>query len=178
MIELAISPLELDPLTRAYWGHWDAYVIGQLAALGLRTDCYSIKFYKAPASQDEVMAANSTVEYGLRITPGSIIFGFYLPAQVDTSLPIQFNVQITDLALKHKFWDQPIPSIFLANYKPAYLTANSLQAAGQIASFPSLLPAPHPVTGDGLFLVEFWNGPTQQRVELVFGVFEVKQCEV
>ena len=175
-IELAISPLELDSLTRMYWGHWDAYAISQLAPLARRTDCYQPKFYKAPASNKELLAPFQTAEYGLQITPGSLIYGFLLPAEPSTGLPASFNVQIRDEAMKHEFWDAPVPSIFLANYKPTYLTANPLATEGEIASFPSLLPCPHPVTGDGIFLVKIWNGPDAQRVELVFGVLEVKQC--
>ena len=184
MIELAISPLELDPLTRAYWGHWDANAIGQLAPLA-GNKCYKPKFYKAPASADELILAFGYAQFGLRITPGSIIFGFYCPALVSTSAPPAYNVQITDDALGHKFWDEPIPSFFLGNYKPTYLTDDALQTTGLVGSFPSLLSAPHPVTGDGLFLCEFWDttggtsGPqgSAQRLELVIGVLEVVECQ-
>lgn len=180
MIEIPISPLELDPLTRMYWGQWDANSIGQLAPLA-SDKCYKPKFYKAPASGDELISAYGYVTFGLRITPGSIIFGFYCPAQVSTSEAPAYNVQITDSSLNHKFFDEPIPSFFLGNYKPTYLTADPLQTAGLVASFPSLLPAPHPVVGDGLFLCEFWDttggtsGPqgSAQRLELVIGVLEV-----
>jgi hypothetical protein len=185
MIEIPISPLQLDPLTRDYYGHYDAYSIGQLAPLARRTDCYSPKFYKAPATSDELIAANQYAAYGLRITPGSLIFGFYLPALPSTGLPPSFNFQMTDVSLNHQFFDEPIPSVFLGNYKPTYLSADPLQASGLIGSFPSLLTAPHPVVGDGLFLCEFWDttggtsGPegSAQRLELVIGVLEVKECQ-
>lgn len=184
MIEIALSPLELDALTRPYYGQWDPLAIAQLAPLAKRTDCYTIKFYKAPASSDELIPAYGYVAAGLHITPGSLIFGFFLPALVSTSNPPSFNVQITDVALEHTFWDEPVPSIFLGNYKPSYLTADALQTAGLVASFPSLFTTPHPVTGDGLFLFEFWDttggtaGPagSAQRLELVIGVLEPKQC--
>jgi len=189
MIEIPISPLELDPLTRSYWGQWDPLSIGQLAPLA-KDRCYKPKFYKAPASDSELILAFGYTTYGLRITPGSIIFGFYLPALVSTSAPPAFNVQITDTNLKvgdepYTFWDEPIPSFFLGNYKPTYLTADPLQAAGLVASFPNLLTAPHPVVGDGLFRLQFWdttggtNGPqgSAQRLELVIGVLEVVECQ-
>ncbi len=180
MIELAISPLQLDPLTRDYYGHSDAYAIGQLAPLALRSDCYQPKFYKAPPSQDELIFAYQYVTYGLNLTPGSLIFGFYLPALVSTSNPPQFNLQVTDVNLNHSFWDEPVPSIFAGNYKPEYLS----QAVAQAASFPALLSAPHPVVGDGLFNFEFWDtlggtsgpGGSSQRLELVVGVLEPRQC--
>ena len=176
MTELAISPLQLDALTRDYWGHYDPWVISQLAPLADQ-DCYQPKFYKAPASADELIAAGDTANYGLKITPGSIIFGFYLPALIATSAPQPFSVQITDTSLRMKWWDEPVPSIFLGNFKPTGLSSNPLLPTGAIFSFPNLLNAPYPVVGDGLFMVDIWNtGAAQARIELVFGVLEVGIC--
>jgi hypothetical protein len=188
-IEIPISPLQLDPLTRDYYGHFDAYVIGQLAPLAKRLDCYAPKLYKAPASQDELIAAYGYVACGLHIAPGSLIYGFYLPALVSTSLPPAYNLQIIDLNLKvggrpHQLFDEPIPSVFVGNYKPTYLTADALQTAGLVGSFPALLDSPYPVTGDGVFEFQFWDttggtsGPqgSAQRIELVIGVLEPKEC--
>ena len=174
---LAMSPLQLDALSRDYWGHYDAWGISQLAPLA-ENECYQPKFYKAPASADEVVPAYGAVEYGLKITPGGLIFGFYLPGLVATLAPPQFNVQIIDQSLRHKFWDEPIPSFFLGNFKPTSLSANPLLASGAIGSFPNLLNAPYPVVGDGLFMVQIWDtSGAQQRIELVFGVLEVTdQC--
>ena len=190
MIELALSPLELDPLTRPYYGQIDAYTIAQLAPLAKRLDCYTIKFYKAPASADELIGAYQYVACGLHLPPGGIIFGFFLPALVSTLNPPSYNVQITDMNFKvdgkpYTYWDEPVPSIFLGNYKPAYLTADPLQAAGLVSSFPTLFDVPHPIIGDGLFLFEFWDttgattGPqgSAQRLELVIGVLEPKGCQ-
>jgi hypothetical protein len=189
MIELALSPLELDPLTRSYYGQIDAYTIAQLAPLAKRLDCYTIKFYKAPASSDELIFANQYVDCGLHITPGAVIFGFFLPGLVSTLNPPSYNVQITDMNFPvggkpYDFWDEPVPSIFLGNFKPAYLTADPLQTTGLVSSFPALFDAPHPVVGDGLFRVQFWDtlggtsgpGGSSQRIELVIGVFEPKEC--
>ena len=181
MIETAISPLQLDPLTRDYWGHFDAWAIGNLAPLA-QERCYVPKFYKAPASADELIGAYQYVTYGLRITPGSIIFGFYLPALLSTLAAPRYTVQITDAALGHKLWDEPIPSFFLGNFKPENLPANGLSTGP--SSFPGLLDSPYPVVGDGLFYCEFWDtlggtsgpGGSSQRIELVFGVLEVVKC--
>jgi hypothetical protein len=172
MSDLAISPLQLDALTRDYYGHYDAFVISQLAPLADQ-DCYQPKFYKAPASADEYMAAGGNAQYGLKITPGSIIYGFYLPGLISTLAPLPFSAQITDLTLRNKFFDEPVPSIFLANFKPTGLSTNPLLTNGAIFSFPSLLNAPYPVVGSGLFRVDLWNtGATAARIELVFGVLE------
>lgn len=185
MIELALSPLELDPLTRPYYGQYDALAIAQLAPLAKQTDCYTIKFYKAPASQDELIGPFQYISCGLHLTPGALIFGFYCPGQVSTQNPPYYNVQITDMNFEvggkpHTFWDQPIPSISIGNFKPAYLTADPLQTAGLVSSFPTLFDAPYPVVGNGLFKFEFWDttggtsGPqgSAQRLELVIGVLE------
>ena len=75
----AISPLQLDALTRDYYGHYDAWVIAQLAPLAENT-CYQPRFYKAPASQDELIPAYGTAQYGLKLSPGDLIYGTYLPA--------------------------------------------------------------------------------------------------
>ena len=174
-MELALSPLQLDALTRDYYGHYDAFVISQLAALA-SSDCYQPKFYKAPASTDELIPAGGTANYGLKITPGSLIYGFYLPALMSTLLPLPFSVQITDSSLRHSLWDEPVPSIFLANFKPTGLSANPLLAAGGIFAYPSLLCTPMPITGDGLSMVNLWNTGSLARIELIIGVLEVIQC--
>jgi hypothetical protein len=163
-----MSPLSLDQLTRDTWGSYDPLVIAQLAPLAGLT-CYQPKFYKSPDSVDELMTPGQYVQHGLKITPGSLIFGTYLPCNPATLLPGNFNVQITDTSLDLEWFDESVPSLFLANYKPVNLDAYS-ELAG---SFPSLLNCCWPVVGNGLIMVEFWNGPTTQRVELVFGVLEV-----
>jgi hypothetical protein len=176
MTEQAISPLQLDALTRDYWGHYDAWVISQLAPLA-NQDCYQPKFYKAPASSDELIPAGGTANYGLKITSGSLIYGFYLPALLSTMAPLPFSVQITSSDLQMKWFDEPIPSIFLANAKPTGLSSNPLLASGAMFAFPNLLNAPYPVVGDGLFMVDIWNtGAAQARIELIFGVLEVGPC--
>lgn len=195
-MNLPISPLSLDPLTRDTWGAYDAAAIRQLAPLA-DEQCYRPKLYKSPASPAEVMPGNSYVSHGLKLTPGSLIYGFYLPAQLTGSTggelptglsaiaPPSFNVQITDTSLGHKLFDEPVPSLFLGNFKPTYYSA----VFALTGSFPNLLCAPYPVVGSGLFLVELWNTAgyldaggnfvgTSQRVELVIGVLEPVDIEV
>jgi hypothetical protein len=171
----AISPLSLNPLTRDLWPSYDAAMIAQLAEF-VNDPCYTIKFYKAPSSQQELMAANAYAAYGLKITPGSIVFGFYLPMIPNTaghpsqSAPGQFTVQITDVSLNHQWFDAPLASLFLSNYKPTQ-QSNAFSGAG---SFPNLLTSPYPVVGNGLFMVEIQESSgVQQRIELVLGVLEV-----
>ena len=175
MMKAPISPLSLDPLTRDLWGQYDASAIQQYAPF-YGDNCYAPKFYKAPNTQQEVFPAGGYVAFGLRITPGSVIFGFYLPMVPNTgslpaSAPPKFTVQITDWSLKHQWFDTPLASIFLSNYKPTQ-QGNGFSGAG---SFPNLLEAPYPVVGKGNFQVEIQSTDfvNTQRIELVFGVMEV-----
>jgi hypothetical protein len=188
MKAIPISPLSLNQLTRDYWGQYDPAIIAQLAALA-NDPCYQIKFYKAPSDDQELVDAYGYASYGIRITPGSIIFGFYLPCIPNVTTPTAskpgaFTVQITDVSLEHKFWDQPVSSLMLANFKPTYQTAiaGASPPAGYLnmGSFPNLLVAPHPVVGSGQFDIEIQNTAVdgngvavQQRIELVIGVLEV-----
>jgi hypothetical protein len=179
MSRLPVSPLSLNQLTRDYWGSYDAKMISQLA--GLANDpCYQQKFYKAPADDQELLSGYGFTTYGLRITPGSVIFGFYFPRF--PSFVNYWTVQITDVSLGHTFTDEPVSCTLLSNNKPTFMGNGydySIPATPFIitGSFPNLLAAPHPVVGSGLFDVKIQNthGSTQ-RVQLVIGVLEV--CNV
>ena len=163
-----LSPLSLDCLTRDYYGSFDASIIAQLAPLA-ENPCYQPKIYRAPALSNELVAANGYVSHGLKITSGSIIYGYYLPPTAGSEVPASFNVQIRDQSLKHTWFDQAVPSYFLANTKLAALSMSQRV----ISAFPNLLDAPYPVVGNGLFLVELWEtSGSAQRIELVFGVLE------
>lgn len=176
---LAISPLSMNQLTRDLWSQYDAAANWQLAPLW-DDPCYTLKFYKAPDDQQDLFAADDFVAYGLRITPGDIIYGLYLPCIPDVTTPSaskpgQFTVQITDVSMKHKWFDDPVSSLFLANFKPTFQSNNF----GDMGSFPNLLVAPYPVVGSGLFTVEIQETSGEaQRIQLVFGVLEVcdAQC--
>lgn len=110
-----ISPLSLDQLTRDTWGSYDAAAIAQLAGLA-EDQGYSLKWYKAPGDNQEVFPAYGYVPYGMRVTPGSLLFGFYLPFSLLG--PTAFTVQIKDQSLDHEWFDDPVSGLFLANYKP------------------------------------------------------------
>ena len=66
-----------------------------------------------------------------------------------STAPRSFLVQITDLSLDHRLYDQPVPAWFLANAK---------------GDFPNLWPTPHPVVGSGLFRCEFWNQSASAQI--------------
>lgn len=200
MRKIPVSPLSLNQLTREYWGLYDSRVISQLAPL-VNSRCYQPKFYKAPGDDAVLLgptagaiAPYGYVNYGLHITPGSLIFGFYLPMRSLRATPNvwipyllspgPFTVQITDVSLQHTWWDDPVSSVFLANFKPTFQAEDS----NNMGSFPNLLTTPYPVVGSGLFDVAIQNtdstvdagGIAQgvaQRIQLVFGVLEVCSAE-
>jgi hypothetical protein len=168
-LHLPISALSLDCLTRDLYGAFDPAAIAQLAPLAENT-CYQPKFYKGLATSDEVVAANGYASYGMKVTPGSIIYAIGLPPVSLTSpLPQQFNIQVTDQSLKMPWYDQPIPSYFVGNCKPTYLSSSQ----DIMGSAPNFLVAPYPVVGNGLFLVEVWEiSGSQQRIQPIFFALE------
>ena len=176
MKQLAISPLSLNQYSRDLWGQFDPLAIAQLSPLA-DDPCYQPKLYKAPAEGQEVVAAYDYVTYGLKITPGSLVYGFYLAcnavpgAGTWISAPPQFNVQITDANLDHKLFDDPVPSVFLANAKSTF---QSITRDAIVGSTPNLLCTPHPIVGNRPLLIELWEASgAAQRIELVLGVLEV-----
>jgi hypothetical protein len=162
------SPFVLAQFIRDLWGRYDPVAIAQLAGLA-EDKCYQPKFYKAPAISQELMAAKSYVPYGLKITPGAILYGWYLPVPADTDTPYQFSLQVTDQSLQHQFWSEAIPATFISNF----LGTSQHNILALKGTFPSLLRHPYAITGDGLFQVELWEtSGSQQRVEVVIGAFE------
>jgi hypothetical protein len=183
-----VGPLSLNQLTRDLWGNYDAPVIAMLAEMA-NDPCYTQKFYKAPADDQELFAAREYKEYGMKVTPGSLIYGVYYPFPVlsgaiaSTSNSVffsPFTVQIHDDSLDHDWFDIPMSCLFLQNYKPTFQGNFTSQPAAtgtpfiSTGSFPNLLNSPYPVVGSGLFTIQMQEvSGFAQRIELVFGVLEV-----
>ena len=154
-----IDPLNYAPFYRDTWGSFDPIAHAQLAPLA-SDQCYLPKDYKAPDDDAEIIPAGKYLKFGLEITPGSVIWGIkHKPASGSFNAP-GFSFKVTDMSLGIEIWDIPASDLFVSNATPGF--------------FPSLLNAPYPVVGTGLFNVEFWN-PTANplRCNLVFGVCEV-----
>lgn len=170
MSAFPISPLSLECFTRDVSNAFDPSIIAQLAPLA-HNPCYQPKVYRAPALSNEVIVANGYASYGLKITPGSIIYGFFVPVDPNSLVPDAFNVQVHDQSLKMKWFDEPVPSIFLGNAR--FTQQQILWTTNYFGVSPCFLDAPYPVVGTGLFLVELWEtSGTARRIELVFGVLE------
>jgi hypothetical protein len=177
---LPIGPLSLDQMTRDTWGIFDPLVIAKLGPLA-QMDCYQHKFYKSPLVTQEVLPPFGYITQTLRITPGSILYGIYLPAL--TFVAPLWNIQITDKSGTEDYtlFDQPTPAFFLANLRITYQSnlppappppaAPTRQAFG---SSPWFFSDPYAITGNGLLLVQLWETSGQtQRIEVVFGVLEL-----
>lgn len=157
-----INSLSLYPFYRETWGYYDPFAIAQLSPLAY-DDCYQPKYYKAPDDNQEVIAAGAYLKYGLEITPGSIVWGIYHPAANGVNDP-GFVFKITDMETGIEIWDSPTPDMFVSNSGPG--------------KFPWLLNSPCPVTGAGLFNVEFWNNSgVDLRCNLILCVCEVVTCK-
>jgi hypothetical protein len=161
-----VNPLSVQPFYRETWGYYDPIAIAQLSPLAYDT-CYEPKYYKAPDDDAEILAATGSkayLQFGLVITPGSIIWGiFHKPAADGFDTP-GFSFKMTDMSLQHEIWDTPQPDGFFCNNEPG--------------EFPWLFPSPYPVVGSGLFKCEFWNNSgSPLRCNMIFGVCEVVKCK-
>ena len=135
-----VTPLQIDSYTRDLWQEFDALAIAQLAPLA-RDSCYKPKIIVCLDTQAQLVPALGYAQAGIRIRPGSIIYGFQFGAQY-AGIPL-FNFQVTDMELRHQMFSEPISQSFLTNEKGV--------------NYPNLLTSPYPVVGKGRFLFEVWN---------------------
>lgn len=181
-----VGVLSTDQLVRDLWGNYDAPVIAILAQLA-NDPCYTQKFYKAPADDQEVFQPLEYKEYGMKVTPGSLIYGIYQPFPINTFSssvsPVfaPYTVQVHDDSLDRNLFDDSISCLFLQNYKPTFqanfTNARAVDPGDAIrnqGSFPNLLCYPYPVVGSGIFTVQMQSiSNLVERLELVFGVLEI-----
>lgn len=174
---LPINPLSLDQMTRDLWGIFDPLAIARLSPAG-QEPCYQHKFYKTPLVSQEVLPAFGFVTQTLQITPGSLLYGIYLPALASTLAAPIWNIQLTDKSgpVDYDLFDQPMPAFFLANMRFTYQSALPFPSSGQFGSSPYLFADPYPITGNGLILVQIWEtSGAQQRIECVIGALELTE---
>jgi len=159
---MSVSSLALTGSWRDYWGIWNALVEPLIAPLELSV-CHAARFAILPQLQQQTFPASGKTEYNFHLVPGSIIWGLF--ADGDDSV----SIQITDLAFGHQFFQEPLSADQISSTPP-------WAARGYLPSF-MLLPAPHPVVGDGLFSYEAWGTPGATFV-MALGVAEVTNCPV
>lgn len=150
-----ITPLQIDQLARDTYSEFDPLAIAQLAPVAY-DPCYKPRLYKSPDSTSEVILAGKKAQYGLSVTPGSLLYGHYCQTASG------YMLQITDLSLDYELFSEPIP-VELAN--------NLVKTEG----YPNLLDSPYPVVGTGELLVELWNNTgASERVQHVLGALEAQ----
>lgn len=153
-----VTPLQIDSYTRDLDGEYDAYAIAQLAPLAYDS-CYRPRLVVGLDSQSQLVAASSSVQYGMHVQPGSLIYGMVVGS--DYGPAANWSMWVTDLNMGLHMTSDPIAQTFLVNFKGN--------------NYPYLFRAPRPVVGDGSFLVEVWNQlTTPQFISPVFGVLEVR----
>jgi len=176
--------LHLSPLYRDYFGELQAEYARKydwFAKLG----CFEPRFYHAPSSETQFngIAAAGYLTYLLSLPIGSFLIGYLhttssAPNSAEPATnPVPnvppnasgFSVQITDLALDHKFFSHPVPEAYFINDNllgenpnPPYI--NNTQGY-TFPSFPRLLPVPYPIVPPGQLQVEFWNSQTQTNTD-------------
>lgn len=156
------TSLALDSSWRDDYAMWNPLVEPQFAAIE-NSDCHAARLALVPDILNQVVPAGGKIEYNFHLVPGSIIWGLW-PGQMSN---LDMVIQITDVNLGHKFFQDPVTVRFLLT-----IGAN----AGRFPSY-TLLPTPHPVTGDGLFTLEVWGDPDDVAA-LILGVAEVTDCQV
>lgn len=155
-----ITSLTLPVTWRDWWGMYRPAAVAQFGQLA-QSGCHRPRYALLPADQTiAIVPPGKRIEYGFRLKPGSVIWGFYAASQ-------SFLVQLTDVQFNHRFFQEPFDLTLLAPPAPPTDPALSWMP----------LPCPHPVTGDGLFVFEAWNtSGGASRVSLVLGVAEVDEC--
>jgi hypothetical protein len=161
-----ITPLQLDAAWRDYWGGYNPPAAAQMQPLEL-SDCYRPRLVLLPDALNQIVPQSGKIEYSFTLKPGSLIWGMLLsPVGAST-------LQLTDVNMGHKFFQQPV--------QEALLTLQQSPGLGSpvvVTDFPRylLFPCPHPVVGDGLFMFEAWT-TIGIRVQIILLVAEVYECQ-
>lgn len=174
--------LRLSPLFRDYFGEQQARFTERLDAF-CKSGCYVPRFYHTPDSESQLVGipSNGYKTYLLALPPGSFILGFLhtTSSAPHSSGPSEltvpnvppnasgFTVQITDLAIDHKWFSKPVEEAWFINDNLLGPSVNNFPPYPNNTlgftnpSFPRLLPVPYPVVEPGQFQVEFWNQLSQ-----------------
>ena len=155
---MSVSSLALDASWVDYWGDWSSFVEPLFAPLE-QSRCHAARLAVVPSAENQYVPSGGKIQFNFYLPAGSIIWGFWIVPG--------FSVQLTDLALGHSIFQEPVSTSFLQT------------VGAQFGRFPSftLLPCPHPVVGDGLFQLEAW-GTVGAQFYVILGVAEVTKCPV
>lgn len=182
-----ISTLHLPGEFADTWGDVYARLAARMAPLADSVR-FRPRLYCVPQWKERIIQRNGYVKATMVVTPGSFIWGLLYAAFFQDNgqtlgvevTNLHFVFQVTDVALKHKWFSEPVPCEF-------FKKSSSLVPIcfGQSSKLPWLLESPYPVTGSGLFVVEFWNTTSsdpdtddvlQRWCQMAFGVAEPRVC--
>ena len=149
------NPLQLRPEWRDDRHTVEPHAMVRFASV-FASECWVSRFYHVPANQDEVLAAQASLEVSIAIPQGAVIYGFY--HQYPTLNPLPFRFQMIDQTLQHDIFGGTIPDCY-------------------VYGAPWLFPCPYPVVGTGQFTFRFYNPSDVDpvRVPLILGVAEMRR---
>ncbi len=154
-----LNPLELEPSYRDWWCQFDPNSLALLDGIN-SSKCFVPRFFMGPSGGNKPQNAQppgTYLSWMMIIPPGSFIYAIFMAAPTTG-----FVLQVTDMAISHKWFSTPISSDIFT---------------GSVGTTPSrspyLLPAPYPVLAPGAFQLEFWStqpgGGASTALELTVG---------
>jgi hypothetical protein len=158
---MSLTTPTLDSAWVDYYGDWESSIEPLFAPLE-DSGCHAPRLALVPDIASQLVPLSGKITYNFHLVPGSFIKGFWLTPGLTGSL------QITDVNLGHKFFQEPADVTLM----------NAAASAVEGARFQSgvTIPTPHPVVGDGLFTLEFW-GTVASRFYIIFEIAEVSDCQ-
>ncbi len=145
---------QLDSTYADYWGEYLPFALENWPWIA-KAGCYHPRWYQAPTNALQSMGVGAYSSFALQIPSGCLILEIMHRNQEGATGA--FTCQITDTALGHQWFGQPVPDT-LFNKRPNVEGRNGY-----------VLPKPYPVIAPGNFLVERWC-TTAGICELLFAV--------
>jgi hypothetical protein len=169
-----IDAFTLNPTIRYRPGYYMASALGSMDVLR-RANTYRPKWYVLPDDQDSTIPAYQTLEYQLRVTPRSYVWGlivnqFALVAPFAQANADDIWLQITDTCNGIPFFSDFVRG-------RGFQTLQGTPTDQRNAMLPYLFTQPRLVLEPGLLAVEMANtSATAIRPQII--IFTAEPCEV
>jgi hypothetical protein len=138
---------QLDSNYADYWGEPFPFQLESWVPI-YKAACYVPRWFQAPTNALQNMVAGQYVDFSLQIPDGSFVLAILHSFQSGsggsgggTPSTGTFTVQITDLAIDHQWFSNPVPGIFFN------------KTSGRNGY---ILPKPYPIISPGNLRFEFW----------------------
>jgi hypothetical protein len=138
---------QLDSDYADYWGEPQPFQLETWKPI-IQAGCYIPRWFQAPTNALQNMATGQYVDFSMQIPAGSFIMEIAHSFQNgrvvsggSTPSTGTFTVQITDLAVNHQWFSNPVPDAFF------------FKTQGRNGY---IIPKPYPVIMPGNIRVEFW----------------------